>query len=410
MADQDLDQMLRRMASTKVNRRGFMYGSGLAVGAAALAACSPAATASPSTAGQPSLAPAASASGPVPSEAVASPSQVAVADTVVEKDLFMFNWGDYVDPKNIDAFKADFKIDKFTYDTYASNEEMMTKLQGGAKGQYDIAAPTAEFVPAMVEQGFIQKIDWTKIPNAQYIEAPFKGLWWDPKNEYQLPKDWGTTGIAVRTKDVKEEVKSWKQFFEVAPKYTGKIVVVDSPGDVFTAPLKALGYSLNSIDPKELGEARDLLMGLAPHILALDSDQYNTKIETEEAVLGLVWTGGILELRDKPETADVAYYIPDDGTLFWLDTWVVMAGAPHPKAAHAFLNFIQGPEAQAKETAANGYATCNSEAKKFIDAKMLNDPAIFVPDDVLKKLEGAKDVSTNPLRLKIWEEFKSNIG
>jgi spermidine/putrescine-binding protein len=410
MADQDLEQMLRRVAATKVNRRGFLYGSGLAAGAAAIAACTPASTAAPSSA--PSSAPA-SALPPSSAPSVeASPSQVAVADTEIEPELFMFNWGDYVDPTNIDAFKAQFKVDKFTYDTFASNEEMMTKLQGGAKGQYDVAAPTAEFVPAMVEQGFIQKIDWMKIPNAQYIEAPFKGLWWDPNNEYQLPKDWGTTGIAVRTKYVKEEVRTWKAFFEVAPKYHGKIVVVDSPGDVFAAPLKALGFSLNSVDPTELGQARELLMGLAPHVLALDSDQYNTKIETAEAVLALCWTGGILELRDdkKGKAQDTQYYIPEDGTLFWMDTWVVLADAPHPKGAHAFLNFIQGPEAQAKETMTNGYATCNSEAKKFIDAKMLADPAIFVPDDVLAKLEGAKDVSTDPLRLQIWEEFKSNIG
>jgi spermidine/putrescine transport system substrate-binding protein len=409
MADQDLDQLLQRMARTKVNRRGFLWAAGLTGGAAALAACTPSASTAPSTAASAAAPSTAASDAASPSEA-ASASAVAVADTEVESELFMFNWGDYVDPDNMTAFQTQFKVDKFTYDTYASNEEMMTKLQGGAKGQYDIAAPTAEFVPAMVEQGFIQKIDWSKIPNAQYIEAPFKGLWWDPNDEYQLPKDWGTTGIAVRTKIVKEDVKTWKQFFEVAPKYSGKIVVVDSPGDVFVAPLKALGYSLNSIDPKELGEARELLMKLAPHVLALDSDQYNTKIETEEAVLGLVWTGGILELRDKPETADVQYYIPEDGTLFWLDTWTVMADAPHPKAAHAFLNFIHGPEAQAKETMTNGYATCNSEAKKFIDAKMLADPAIFVPDDVLTKLEGAQDVSTNPLRLEIWEEFKSNIG
>ncbi|HET7703351.1 MAG TPA: spermidine/putrescine ABC transporter substrate-binding protein [Candidatus Limnocylindrales bacterium] len=402
MADQDLDHMLKRMAQSKVNRRGFLWASGLSASAAALAACSPGATASPSSAAAPSAA----ASGAAPSDA-ASPSAVAEA---VENELFMLNWGDYVDPDNMKQFQADFKVDKFTYDTFASNEELLTKLQGGAKGQYDISAPTAEFVPGMVEQGFLQKIDWTKVPNGKYIEEPFKNLWWDPKNEYQLPKDWGTTGISVRTKIVKEEVRTWKQFFEVAPKYSGRIVLVDSPGDVFVAPLKALGYSLNSVDEKELGEARDLLMKLAPHVLALDSDQYNTKIETEEAVLGLTWTGGIVELRDKPETADVAYYIPEDGTLFWMDTWVILADAPHPKAAHAFLNFIHGPEAQAKETMTNGYATCNSEAKKYIDPKVLADPAIFVPDDVLKKLEGAQDVSTNPLRIQIWEEFKSSIG
>jgi spermidine/putrescine-binding protein len=404
MADQDLDQMLRRMAQTKVSRRGFLWASGLSASAAVLAACGPGS--SPSASSAATTAPSVSAG--TGGSASASPSAAAAVE--VEKELFMYNWGDYVDPENIEAFKQQFGVETFTYDTYASNEEMMAKFQGGAKGQWDVVAPTAEFVPAMVEQGFIQKIDWSKIPNAKYIEAPFKGLWWDPKDEYQLPKDWGTTGISVRTKVVKEEVKTWKQFFEVAPKYSGRIVIVDSPGDVFVAPLKALGYSLNSVDPTELGKARELLMGLAPHVLALDSDQYNTKIETEEAVLGLTWTGGILELRDKPETADVQYYIPEDGTLFWLDTWAIPAEPPHPEAAHAFLNFIQEPEVQAKETMTNQYATCNSEAKKFIDPAMLSDPAIFVPDDVLAKLEGAQDVSTDPLRLQIWEEFKSNIG
>jgi spermidine/putrescine transport system substrate-binding protein len=401
MADHDLDAMMRRMAQTRVNRRSFLRAGGLSAGAAFLAACTPAGSSSSAPSAAPST-------GTEPSASTAA--EPSAAPVAVEKELFMYNWGDYVDPDNMKKFQDKFGVEKFTYDTYASNEELMTKLQGGAKGQWDISAPTAEFVPQMVEQGFIQKIDWSKVPNGQYIEPAFKGLWWDPKDEYQLPKDWGTTGIAVRTKDVKEDVKTWKAFFEVAPKYSGKIVIVDSPGDVFVAPLKALGYSLNSVDPKELGEARELLRGLAPHVLALDSDQYNTKMETEEAVLGLVWTGGILELRDKPETADIAYYIPEDGTLFWLDTWVVMAEPPHPEAAHAFLNFIHEPEVQAKETMTNGYATCSSEAKKFIDPEMLADPAIFVPDDVLSKLEGAKDVSTDPLRVEIWEEFKSSIG
>lgn len=391
MAEHDLDRVIRRMANAPLSRRGFLWAGTMSASAAFLAACS-----SPGTA---SVAPSAAP--------VASGASIA-GD--IEKNLFMYNWGDYVDPGNIEAFKAKFGIEKFTYDTFASNDELLTKLQGGAIGQWDVSAPTAEFVPAMRDQGFIQKLDLSRIPNVKYIEAAFKGIWWDPTDEWQVPKDWGTTGIAIRTKIVKEEVKTWKQFFEVAPKYSGRIVMVDSPGDVFVAPLKALGYSLNTEVESELEEARELLLGIAPHVLALDSDQYNTKMETEEAVLGLVWTGGILELRDLPETADIVYNIPEDGTLFWMDTWVVLADAPHPNAAHAFINFIHEPEIQAQETETNQYATCNSEAKKFIDPAMLADPALFVPDEVLARLEGAQDRSTDPIRLDIWEEFKSKIG
>ena len=393
MADQDLHAQLQWIAQSKISRRGFMHGSALAATSAFLAACSGGGTGgSPAPAGT-----------PVPSFAVP-------AD--IEKELFMYNWADYVDPGSMELFQLSFGVEKFTYDTFESNETMLAKLQAGGVGQYDFGAPTAEYTPQMVENGLIQKIDWSKVPNQKYINPQFKGLWWDPNDEYQLPKDWGTTGITKRGKFVSEPVKTWKEFFEVAPKYSGKIVVVDSMGDVFTAPLKALGYSLNSVDPKELNEARGLLLDLAPHILALNSDTYEVPIQNEEAVLGLTWTGGVVELRDEEATKDVEYIVPEDGTLYWMDTWVIFNEAPHPNAAHAFLNFIQDPQIQAQETITNRYATPNDEAKKFVPPEILNDPAVFVPQAIFDKglLEGAKDTSTDPLRNDIWEEFRAKIG
>jgi spermidine/putrescine transport system substrate-binding protein len=379
----------------------------MSASAAFLAACS---------AGGQSAAPAStapsSAPSTAPSEAVASvaPEQSFTVPPDIEKELLMYNWGDYVDPNNMKQFQEVFGVETFKYDVFSNNDEMMAKFQGGATGQWDICCPTMNYVPAMREQGFIQKYDASKIPNLKYINKAFKGQWWDPTDEWSVPKDWGTTGITVREKDVKDEVKTWRQFLDLVPKYSGKVVFVDSADDVFIAPLKANGFSLNSGEKAELDKAREELLKVAPHILALDSDQYNTKIATEEAVLGLTWTGGILELRDKPETSDVVYTIPTDGTVFWLDTWVLLADAPHPIAAHAWLNFIQEPQQQALETETNQYATPNDAAKEFIDPKMLADPAIFVSDDVMGKLEAQKDNSGIQQRQDIWAEFKSKIG
>lgn len=399
MGDQDLNELLQRMARKKINRRGFMAAAGYGSFAAFLAACT-GARSSPS-------APATTGSAaPVPTVgASAAPSAVAT-----EGALYMYNWADYIAEENIATFRERYDITDWSYDIYPSNAELLTKLQGGATGLYDIAAPTAEYVPTLVQGGFLEKIDWSKVPNQKYINAKFKGLWWDPKDEYQLPKDWGTTGISIRTKFVTEDVRTWKQFFEIAPKYSGKIIVVDSPGDVMTAPLKALGYSLNSLDPKELEEARQLLLGLAPHVLALNSDTYEVPLGNGEAVLGLTWTGGIDGLIADPATADTKYVIPEDGTLYWMDTWVILADPPHPEAAHAWLNFIHEPEIQAKETISNAYATPNDEARKFIPDEILNDPTIFVPDSIFPRLEGSEATETNPLRAQIWEEFKSKIG
>jgi len=376
VADQRPD-VLRAIAETRVSRRGFLAASGFTAMSAYLAACSVGGGSAPA--------------------------------------LFMFNWADYVAEENIAKFKEQFNIsdENFTYDTYPSNEELFAKLQGGATGQYDVCCPTAEWVPDMVKEGFLEKIDWTKIPNEKYINPKFQGLWWDPNDEYLLPKDWGTTGISMRTNVVTEDVKTWKEFFEIAPKYSGRIVVVDSPGDVFTAPLKALGYSLNSVDPGELEQARELLMGLAPHVLALNSDTYEEPMKTEEAVLGLTWTGGIDEMLGDPAYADTTkYVIPEDGTLYWMDVWTILKDAPHLEMAHNFLNFIQDPEVQAVETETNYYATANEEAKKHIDPEILNDPIVFVPDEIVDSglLEPAEAVSLDENRQRIWEEFKSSIG
>lgn len=412
--EHQIEAIVRRVSANSITRRRFLAATGFTSIAAFVAACSGGGgSPSPSSAAPSTGTPSSEPSAPESPSAAASPSAVAVTET--EGTLLMYNWADYVDPDNIEKFKTDFKVTDFQYDTYASNEELLTKLQGGAAGQWDIGAPTCEFVKAMVEGKFIEKLDWSKLPNAALIDPQFQNFYKGADadlNNYHLPKDWGTTGISIRTKDVKEEVKTWKQFFEVAPKYSGRIVVVDSPGDVFVAPLKSLGYSLNSVDPKELGEAREILRAFAPHVLALNSDTYDAQLANEEAVLGLTWTGGIADLAEKPETADTKYVIPEDGTLYWMDTWVIFKNPPHPNAAYAFLNFIQDPKVQAKESETNRYATANTEAKKLVDPKILADPTVFVPDDVVKSglLEGAQDVSTDPLRQEIWEEFKSSIG
>jgi spermidine/putrescine transport system substrate-binding protein len=393
MAERDLDEMLRRMSQTRVNRRSFLGAAGLAGSAAALAACTGGGTGSAAP----------------PASAGAGPTTAPAGD--IENELFMYNWSLYIAPENYEAFQEEYGVETFQYDTYANNEELIAKLQGGASG-YDIASPTAEYIPGMVEEGFLAKLDLSRIPNSQLMNAKFKGLAWDPNYDYHIPKDYGTTGILYRGKLVPEPPTSWQEFYDqiMDGPLTGKTVFVDSMGDVMVFPLKMLGYSLNSVEQSELEEARKILMDVAPHILALDSDTYGNKMASEEAVAALGWTGPLYQVLATPETADSGYSLPTEGTLFWLDTWVMLADAPHPNASYAWLDFIHRPPVQAIETAYNGYATPNDEAKALVDPEILANPAVFPPEETFDKLEGAEDTSSNNQRLDIWAEFKDAIG
>ena len=389
MAERNLDEMLARMARTRVNRRSFLATSGLLGTSAFLAACS--------SGGSGSAAPSAGTS--------AAP----VGD--VEPELFVYNWSDYISPTNIDAFKAEFGVTNFVYDVFANNEELIAKLQGGASG-YDICCPTAEYVPGMVEEGFLTKLDKSRLPNLSNLNPTFLGQWWDPNDEYLIPKDYGTTGILYRSDLIAEVPTSWEQFLaQVKGEASGKTVFVDSMGDVFVFPLKMLGYSLNTEVESELEEARGILLDVAPHILALDSDTYGDKMASGEASLTLGWTGPLgQELADQVAAGTAGYSVPSEGTLYWMDAWVMLADAPHPNASYAWLDFIHRPEIQAEETNFNLYATPNDAAKEFVDPEILANPAIFPPDDVVANLEGAQDTSGNAQRIEIWEEFKSAIG
>ena len=145
-------------------------------------------------------------------------------------------------------------------------------------------------------------------------------------------------------------------------------------GDVIVFPLKMLGYSLNSVDQKELEEARQVLLDLAPHILALDSDKYGDKLASEEATVGLGWTGPLFQVLATEETKDAGYVVPSEGSLFWLDTWVMLADAPHPNTSYAWLDFIHRPEVQAKETNYNGYGRPATRRRSSSTRQSLRTP------------------------------------
>lgn len=401
--DEALRQYQLDIARAQITRRRFMAGAALASVSAFLAACAPTAS---STTG-PSTAPSVAA----PSGSAAASASLAPTPApsyALEQQMLLYNWSDYFSPDNMTAFQQQFGV-PITQTTFASNEEMLAKLQAGGKGQYDIAVPTAEFSATLAKGGFLQKLDKSRLPNLQLINKRFLTLPFDPNDDYIVPKDWGTTGIIYRGSKVTEKISSWKDFFDLGKtKYSGKIFVVDSPGDVFVAPLRLHGFDVNTTNKDELEIARQELMALRPHIQSIDSDNYPTTLEKEQAVIGLAWNGTAYVLQTDPsgKYKDTGWVIPTEGTIYWTDTWVLLADAPDPNAAYAFLNWIQDPKQQVVESLYAGYASCNDAAKTQLPADFVNNPAVYVPDDQLSLLSVSTDQSGNQQRADIWAQFK----
>jgi spermidine/putrescine transport system substrate-binding protein len=394
--DEAVRQYKLDIAKAAISRRRFMTGAAIAAGSAALAAC---------TSNNVASAPASQAA--TASAAPASVAPTAAPSYKLESELFLFNWSDYFSPDNKKSFTEKYHLSNFQEDTYPSNEDMLAKLQAGGKGQYDIAVPTAEFSATLAKGGFLQKLDKSRLPNLKNVNQRFLTLPFDPNDDYIVPKDWGTTGIIYRG-SVKEPVTSWADFWKLATgKYSGKTLVVDSPGDVFVAPLRMHGYDVNTEVKEELDVARTELLKLRPHLQSIDSDNYPDTLRSGDAVLALAWNGTAYLMQLEPKYKDTGYTIPTEGTIQWVDTWVLLDQAPHPNIAYEFLNWIQDPNIQVIESNYAGYASANDAAKPLMDPAFASNPAVYVPEDELNRLSVATDQSGNKQRADIWAEFKA---
>jgi spermidine/putrescine transport system substrate-binding protein len=408
--DEALRQYQLDIAKATISRRRFMTGAAMAGVATFLAACAPSVATQPPSAAVASTAPTAAppASAGASAAPTVAPTPTPMPSYALEQNMLLYNWSDYFSPDNLTAFQNQFGV-TITQTTFASNEEMLAKLQAGGKGQYDIAVPTAEFSATLAKDGFLAKLDKSRLPNLSLVNQRFLTLPFDPNDDYIVPKDWGTTGIIYRGNKMTDPMTSWKDFFDLAKtKYSGKTFVVDSPGDVFVAPLRLHGFDVNTTDKNELEIARQELMALRPHLQSIDSDNYSTSLEKEAAVLGLAWNGSAYVLQSDPsgKYKDTGWAIPSEGTIFWVDTWVLLADAPDPNAAYAFLNWIQDPKQQVVESLYAGYASCNDAAKPLLPADFATNPAVYVPDSELSLLQVATDQSGNQQRADIWAQFK----
>jgi spermidine/putrescine transport system substrate-binding protein len=321
----------------------------------------------------------------------------------LEDTLSIYNWADYVSPKTYPAFEKEFDV-RITEDNYPSNEDALAKLKAGAAG-YDIVVPTGYMVEIMTAEGLLFELDHSKIPNLSLVEPQFLDLPFDPGNRFSVPKDYGTTGFGYRSDLVAEEMTSWEDFYRLASKYSGRYTVLDSPPEVVGSALKMLGYSYNSVDPKEIAEATDEIVKLKPHVRKITSSMREIMI-SGEVYVSLTWNGEIGYVAlDAP---DARYVVPSEGTEVWTDNWAVVAGAPHPAAAHAFINWQLQPDIQAQDTKYHYYGGVVQGEEEFLPRSIAKDPAVYPPGDVMSKLEVAQaSPDWTRLRNEAWTKFKA---
>jgi spermidine/putrescine transport system substrate-binding protein len=328
------------------------------------------------------------------------------AHAAISGKVSLCTWPNYHNQANFDQFTKDTGV-PVQVTIFGSNEEMLAKLQAGGTG-WDVFVPTNYTISTYVKLGLIDPLDLSRLPNfdASTNDARFTGEGTVDGTVYAVPKDWGTTGYAVNTKTVSEDMTTWKQFWDLTQsKYSGKVTVHDYQLTTIGNALKYFGYSFNSIDPKELADAEKLLIAVKPHLFAITSD-YQPAMRNGDAVMAMCWTGDGVQLsRDLPE---IKYVIGKEGGEIWTDFFAIPKDAPNKDAAYALIDFLETPAVNAKEVEAHGYPPTDSRVTSLLPETMTKNPILYPAADLLTNLEfGAAATLTDPARAELIARFKS---
>ena len=320
--------------------------------------------------------------------------------------LNLFIWSEYIDPKVVQEFEQKFDCD-VVIDLYEDAESMLAKIQGGGAALYDLIVPPDYTVTALVKQGLLAPLRHENIPNLKNLEPRFLNPPFDPGNKHTLAYQWGTVGVYARKQQGKSIPQSWSVFFDPAQQ-PGPIVLIDSMRDLIGAALKYKGHSINSTNPAHLKEVRDLLIatkkrsvGFAASVGAMN------KVRHKSAQAAIVYSGEAG--RGMAEDSDTFYFVPKEGSQIWVDNLAILAKASHRDLAEKFINFVLDPQVGARISNYTQFTTPNAAARKFIEPDLLNNPAIYPPNEILSRLEFLQDLGRDTrLYDQVWTQIKAN--
>ena len=298
--------------------------------------------------------------------------------------LNIYTWVEYLDPEIVSDFEKEFRI-KVNVDVY-DDEDVMYSLVQSQPGQYDVIFPTDYMVDLMMKSGLLLQLNLNRIPNMKNIKNRFKTLINKKWDGYCATIDWGAVGVAYNTKYIKDVVESWGIFWN--EKYKGRMALVNNGYEVMSVGQKLLGYPLNPTNPGDFDKPLKILKELRPLLQDEGFMPYNKikeKLISEELWIGQCYNADAATVNEKNNA--VKFFIPKEGTGYWVETLAIPIGSKNKQLAEEFINFMLRPEISARHTNYSHYENCNKKAWVFVDKKILRNPYIYLDTIVIDKME-----------------------
>lgn len=323
--------------------------------------------------------------------------------------LNVFNWGEYMslgqdESLNVNKAFEELTGIKVSYQMFANNEEMYTKIKGGGV-DYDIVIPSDYMIGKMISEDMLLPLDFTKIPNFQYIDDQYKNAEFDPQNKYYVPYTWGTVGIIYNKTMVDKTVDSWDILWD--KDYAGDILMFGNSRDAFAIALLKNGLSLNPSTVEDIEIAKQDLKAQKEVVQAYVNDEIFDKMGGGEAAIAPYYAGDAVTMI--AENPDLAFAVPKEGTNYFVDGAVILKNAENVEAAHMYINFLCETEVAVANAEFIGYSTPQVLALEALPEEIRNNPIAYPSKEVLAKTEVFITLpdEINTAIDKAWNEIRS---
>lgn len=328
------------------------------------------------------------------------------APAVLADEIRVLNWQGYgTDLDWAVAAYTEATGNTVVHEYFTSEQEMLTKLRTNP-GAYDVVLINSAFTAQAQAEGLLAPIDPAKIPNFKDVDPALA------KNEdlnpagglYGVPWTWGLTSYAVNTNDFATPPTSIQVFWD--PAWKGRVSIRDDALEAVQFAAIATGQNINQINDLEAIKAK--LTELMPQIKTYwgSENDWNQFMAAGDLAVATYWSGSAARAIDKG--LPVAFVVPDEGAIGWLDGLSVPASSTRQEAAHGFINWMIDPAFYVKWDAEGAPASSNSVAAAALpetsfNRRVLGDPAVVARVQFMKPVSDA-DRETY---LKLWQDLKA---
>ena len=322
-----------------------------------------------------------------------------------ERVLRVYSAGEYIDQDLLPVFEEEYDC-TVIYETFESNEMMYTKLQAG--DTYDILVPSDYMIEKLLEEDYLQPIDWSLITNADAINPDVLNQSYDPDNTYSVPYFWGSVGILYNKNVVDEEdlKDGWNLLQNT--KYAGDLYMYDSERDSMMVALKALGYSMNTTSEEEIQEAYEWLIRQRDTMnpIYAGDDVIDNMISGNKSI-AVVYSGDGAYIMS--ENDELGYFEPDEGTNLWYDAMVITNDCENVELAHEYIDFFLQEDVAYQNDLYIGYSSVVESVYERMQEDDYEGIDAYIPRVGYEKDEvyHNQDTETKKLFAELWTKVKA---